>query len=130
MLDRPKITELLELSRFFLRTELRSALPQDHKYTALMIANVISIALRELDRKPVGQTMEAEELSQILGHGKSSADRIIPAAEKLDSMYNELSTAIREGQFDPPGQINASLRKFLMKWTKERVKLYNPGALD
>lgn len=130
MKDRPEISELLELSRNILRTELRSVLPEEHKYTVLMIANVISIALRERERKPDRRRTEAEEISQLLYDYKSNPENSVSATRNLDGMYGELSSAIRKGEFDPPGQGSAALRKFLLKWTEERVKLYNPGALD
>ena len=130
MRDRPDINELLELSRTLLRNELRAALPEEHKYTALMIANVIGVGLRIQQQSIQTEQIQAEQLAQILNkHGLiQRAARL--GSKDLDEMFRELSTAIRQGKFDLPGRNSEALKKFLLSWTEKRVKLYNPGALD
>ena len=130
MRDRPDINELLELSRTLLRNELRAALPEEHKYTALMIANVIGVGLRIQQQSIQTEQIQAEQLAQILNkHGLIQRAAKL-GSKDLDEMFRELSTAIRQGKFDLPGRNSEALKKFLLSWTEKRVKLYNPGALD
>ena len=121
MTDRPPLTEMLEFARKEMRTTIRSALPEEHKYSALMIANLLAIAVRTLETDPgereillrtlQGLTkseirdkegLEAfpDEDLEILGRKILEIDNLVVNVQALngpDSGFSELLEVNREG---------------------------------
>jgi hypothetical protein len=105
MADHPRGERLLETARELLRTELLPALPADKRHAALMVANAMAIAARELDRRDDAALDEAR------------------AAEA-----RRLCAAIRAGRFDG-GAAAAPLHARLLADTRSRVEVSNPKYL-
>ena len=96
---------LLETARDLLRDELLPALPADKRHAALMIANAMAIAARELDRRD----------DTALDDERAAADR-------------QLCASIRGGRFDG-GAAAAQLHARLLAGTRARVEVSNPKYL-
>lgn len=97
---------LLETARDLLRDELLPALPADKRHAALMVANAMAIAARELDRR-----------------GDAAPDAERAAADRW------LCASIRGGRFDG-GAAAARLHARLLADTRARVEVSNPRYLE
>ncbi|MHB8766326.1 MAG: DUF6285 domain-containing protein, partial [Deferrisomatales bacterium] len=67
MVDRPGGAELLTAARSLLRDELLPLLPADRRYGALMAANAMAIAARDLELGERLARQDAAELAEFLG---------------------------------------------------------------
>lgn len=115
MRERPTGEELLKIARDVLKNELLPLLPKDKSYQALMIANAMSIAERQLQQGSEPQQKEQEVLSMLL---KKSGD--------LSELNKELAKNIRQGVFDE----NSDVMKFLWEQTVQRVRESAPKVLS
>lgn len=114
MREHPNGAELLAIAREVLRKELMPLLPKEKAYQALMIANAMSIAERQLQNGAKAEQEEHRHLEDLLGQ---SAD--------LVTLNRLFATAIREGRFDG----DASARRILLDATTQRVRESAPKAL-
>lgn len=102
MRDEPTGAQLLDTARMLLRDELLPALPAERKHSALMIANAMSIAMRQLHNGDGGDREEFESLNTLLfGDGRQAP----PASGgelrgQLKELNRELSRRIRGGEAD------------------------------
>lgn len=96
---------LLETARDVLRDELLPALPAHQRHAALMVANAMAIAAREMNRR-VDATLDDERVA---------ADR-------------RLCASIRQGRVDD-GAAAAQLHAELLADTRARVEVSNPKYL-
>lgn len=99
--DRPTGAELLDQARQDLLEELLPALPQSLALQARMLASAMAIAARELRQLSDGQ-------------------------QEIDKQLQALKTKIRAGELDSSQGTHA----WLTSWTRGRVGLSNPRALD
>lgn len=106
----PEIDNLLETALTTLRNELLPLLPDQARYTGLMVANALSIALRELR----GETRAAmaDAISDLVGSTDVTA----------------LCKAIEAGAFDETSR-DIVLRQALMVITRARLSINNPKML-
>ena len=96
---------LLETARDVLRDQLLPALPPQQRHAALMVANAMAIAARELNR------------------------RSDPAADEARAALDRrLSASIRAGHVDD-GVAAAQLHARLLAETRARVEVCNPKVL-
>jgi len=94
MPDRPDALELLEAVRGFLETEVaKGATDARLRFRALVAANALSIAGRELMLDPASSTSEARILRELLGEAPSGA----PPSEEALALSSELRRRIRAG---------------------------------
>jgi hypothetical protein len=106
MPDRPTALELLEAVRGFLETEVaKEASDPRLRFRALVAANALSIAGRELTASEVWAAAEVRILRELLSAGPSDA----PPGEDARILSAELCRRIREGQA-PPGTLAAVRR--------------------
>ena len=105
MPDNTQGERLLETARDVLRDQLLPALPPQQRHAALMVANAMAIAARELDRCTDPAADEA----------RAAADRALCAA-------------IRAGQVDC-GAAAAQVHARLLADTRARVEVSNPKFL-
>lgn len=96
---------LLETARDLLREELLPALPTHQRHAALMVANAMAIAARELNRRDDATLDEA----------RAAEDR-------------RLCASIRAGDIDG-GAAAAQLHARLLASTRSRVEISNPKYL-
>lgn len=114
MRERPDGAELLAIAREVLRKELLPLLPKDKAYDALMIANAMGIAERQLQQGDGPQQAERETLSRLLGMEATLAE-----------LNREFAVRLRRGDFDD----KAEARRLLWESTVQRVRESAPKAL-
>lgn len=107
----PDADNLLETALITLRQELLPQLPEQARYTGLMVANALSIVLRDLRGQAVREDAAAA-VSALIGRNDSPA----------------LCSAIAAGTFDSPDR-EAALRHALMVITRARLSINNPKML-
>src|SRR6185436_16790170 len=126
MNDRPDARNLLETARHAFVTEILPALPAASRYTALMVANAMAIAQREIAAGDAPLRAEAERLRALLPECAEP-----PAGSALQSVlagYNRrLTEAIRAGRFD--GEDRAAMLEHLRRTTEEKLAVSNPKLL-
>lgn len=114
MREHPDGAELLAIAREVLKRELLPLLPKDKQYDALMIANAMSIAERQLGAGEAPQQAERQALSQLLDQ-----------QGELPELNRALAAAIRAGRLDN----HAEARRLLWESTLQRVRESAPKAL-
>jgi len=115
MRENPTGAELLAIAREVLRKELLPLLPKDKQYDALMIANAMGIAERQLQTGDAPARAEAAELAALL---RQQGD--------LASLNQRLAQGIRAGAFDH----DLTAQDLLWRITVQRVRESAPRALD
>jgi hypothetical protein len=119
----PSAVELLEIARAAILLEIAPSLPEAKRYAALMAANALAIAGRDLAAAQTAPT-EIAGLAALLPDWTPPADE--PSA--LREATALLARRIREGRFDE-GAARARLRAHLMDTTRSRLAVSNPKAL-
>jgi hypothetical protein len=124
MNDRPDATELLEIARRTLLEDVLPRLPQDLRYSALMIANAMAIAARE---HAAGDDAASAELARLQkwydAPHQALAGSALAAA--LIEYNRRLAADIRGGRCDD----RAGLRDHLERTTADKLAVANPQAL-
>ncbi len=121
MSDRPGGPALLGQARRSLLEELLPLLPDDKRYNALMIANAMAIAIREIEAGDDGEAEERAELRALFtdagpggGYGKSRlAGEIRAGRRDGDAAVHRLLTAsaVRRQRINNPKVLKASGRE-------------------
>lgn len=126
MNDRPDATELLEIARRTLLDEILPRLPEDLRYSALMIANAMAIAARE---HAAGDAAAETEFARLRGLFSERPKPLTGAALRaaLAGYNRRLATEIRAGSFDD--RERAALLVHLEKTTADKLAVANPKAL-
>lgn len=135
MREAPQGQDLLSIARTTLLEKVVPLLPQDQRYSALMVANAMAIALRQWQAGEQWQREELARLHSLLGTAAteaSSATNSIPT--EAETLRNALMTAnralaqkIRHGDFDTPSQPVAELLEWM---ATQRVRESAPKALQ
>jgi hypothetical protein len=126
MSDRPNGAELLKIARDALTRELAAELPENRRYLALMIANAMAIAAREL---VLGDGADRAELTSLrMLFEDRGLDTSEDVADRLEALNRRLCAEIRTGKFDG-GADEARLRDHLRRSAEARVAISNPKAL-
>lgn len=119
----PSSTELLEIARAAILSEIAPALPEGARYAALMAANALAIAGRGL-AAPDASAGELARLADLLPGMEPGEE----ASAALREATARLAKAIREGRFHE-GEARASLLAHLRQTVRERLAVSNPRAL-
>ncbi|RKH49649.1 DUF6285 domain-containing protein [Corallococcus llansteffanensis] len=114
MRECPDGIALLVIAREVLRKELLPLLPGDKAYAALMVANAMGIAERQLRNGEGPQREEQQALADLLGTEGTLAE-----------LNREFAARIRRGDFDN----DAEARRVLWESTVQRVRESAPKAL-
>jgi hypothetical protein len=114
----PGARELLEAARAALVNDVLPQLSADGRYAALMAANALAIALRDLASADTAPG-ELARIAALLGE---------PGCGPLDRANRTLASRIRTGAFDE-GDARARLLDHLEATTRERLAVSNPKAL-
>lgn len=111
----PSAAELIAAATEALRDELLPALSGRAAFQARVVANVLDIARRELERGPAADAAELARLRALLG---------APDTDPLPGLRAALCDAIREGRVtrDTPG-----LADHLWADTMARLAIEQPG---
>ena len=108
MPDRPDALELLEAVRVFLEVEVaKGATDPRLRFRALVAANALSIAAREVMLDPASSANEARILRDLLGEAPSGT----PPAEEAHALSMELCRRIRAGK--APRETLAAVRRIV-----------------
>lgn len=127
MNNSPDATELLAIARATLLDKLLPRLPEDLRYTALMIANALAIASREYAAGDEPAQTELARLRELFADSKK--DLSGAALETALTGYNRrLVTEIRGGRFD--GKERAALLDHLGRTSTDALAISNPRALQ
>ena len=126
MQDRPDATELLDIARHTLLDELLPRLPEELRYSALMIANAMAIASRE---HAAGEPAAQAEFARLCDLFRERAGPLSGAAlEVALAGYNQrLAADIRNGRFDDKER--AAMLDHLGKTAADKLAVTNPRAL-
>ena len=114
MREQPTGAELLAIAREVLRKELLPLLPKDRQYDALMIANAMGIAERQLREGEAPAQVEAAQLGALL-----------QAQGDLATLSRQLACEIRSGLLDE----SLPAQDLLWRMTLQRVRESAPRAL-
>lgn len=129
MRDEPTGEQLLDSARNVLREQLMPALPAGSRHAALMIANAMSIAMRQLQNGDEPERAELRALEKILlAGGAGEAGVGTPMRARLKELNRRLSHWIREGQADA-GEIRDAVRAHLVQVARTKVGESNPKYL-
>jgi hypothetical protein len=133
MRDHPDGAELLLAARALLRDAVLPALPAQARHAALMIANAMGIAERQLRAGDAPAVEEWRSLRRLLGLNDGEDLPQPPAGEELDeclvALNRILVQRIRAGEADPGGPLHAGLRHHLEFVALQRLAESNPKAL-
>lgn len=117
----PSAAELLEIARATILSEIAPALPEGQRYCALMAANALAIAGRDLAAPDAGAAELARVAALLPGPGGGTG--------ALREATAHLAKAIREGRYDE-GEARTSLLAHLRRTVRERLAVSNPRALS
>jgi hypothetical protein len=113
--DRPDALELVEAAAEHLAISVRPALSGHAAFEALIAANLLAIARRELELGPPARAAERERLRTLLGRDGG-----------LDELEEELVARIRAGELRPG---DPQLMDHLRATVRDRLRIANPGYL-
>ncbi|WP_079435254.1 DUF6285 domain-containing protein [Zoogloea sp. LCSB751] len=118
MRNLPDAADLLKTARDGLLNGLLPHLPKEHHYTALMAANALAIALREIQSDAGHAQAEATLLHELYGSAAAS--------EGVDAFATRLASDLRTGRFDARLPEVGSL---LLAEVSARLRVSNPKYL-
>ncbi|MGX9937441.1 DUF6285 domain-containing protein [Advenella kashmirensis] len=123
MSNQPDAHNLLVTARQLLLDELVPVLDAQHRYAALMIANAIGIAAREI-RSPEAEEDMSKALDAFLaGLGADGEYSSISAEAALAQM-------IRHRKIPTDGQSCEALTDLLLGLTRSKLRISNPKLLN
>ncbi|HEX8603414.1 MAG TPA: DUF6285 domain-containing protein [Pseudoduganella sp.] len=140
MREDPNGAALLQAATTLLRQDLLAALPEHKRHGALMIANAMSIAMRQLDHGDAPERAELQALRDMLGSGDDAAQdggtplsgiSMSGAAMRtmLLSLNRQLARRIRAGDADPDGALRAAALAHLRTAGRQRLLESSPKTL-
>jgi len=129
MRDRPTGAELLDLAREILRGDLLPELPAEKKFPALMIANAMAIAARQMR---AGDTPAREQLAALaaLYGGPVAVSGGAVIEREVTRLYRRLAEDIRAGRFDPGTPDHAAAFDLVREQARQKVAESNPKYLS
>ena len=124
MRDHPNGAELLATAQKVMRNKLLPHLPANLKHEALMVANAMAIAARQLAAGEKPNRQELDALLDLLPNSalNSSEDE----AQRLQKLNRELGARIRAGAADPGQPGHAETYRHLRRVALQRVLESNP----
>jgi hypothetical protein len=123
MRDRPNSAELLDIARTRLMDELLPALPAKNKYSALLVAAAMAIAMRELKNGDAAETGEQLKLSELLGNDG-------PQDSSLLDFNRRFAAGLRAGNFESSGPDRELALRLLRQTTLSNLGESNPKYLE
>ena len=113
--DRPNATELIETVREFLHDRLLPVLTGHQAFEVRIAANLLAIALRELEQGPRATAAARERLARLVGHDGA-----------IDEVEATLVERLRSGDL---GVADGPLRAHLREEVRDRLAIANPRYL-
>ena len=127
MQDRPTVAELLEAVHGFLEQDVIEALEGTKKFHARVAANVLAIALRELQLEPAQLAAEWQRLDALLGPAEAPAD-LASMRDALRSRTEALCERIRRGDADA-SPMREAIVAHVRATVREKLAIANPKLL-
>jgi hypothetical protein len=128
MRPRPDAGELLAIARQTLLDVLLPRLPDDARYTALMVASAMAIAGRERAAADSDRDL-LRELAALYDAPLPAEDSDAAVAQALEDLGARLARDIRAGAFDTAGPRREAVRGFLRALATAQLALSNPKYL-
>ncbi len=126
MSEHPTGAELLKVAREVLARDLIPELPDGRRYLALMVANAMAIAARELE---LGDGVARAELTSLrMLFQEPGPDVWEDVEDRLEALNRRLCAEIRAGRFSGGGE-EMRLRDHLRRSAEARAAISNPKAL-
>jgi hypothetical protein len=126
MRDRPNGAELLREARRVLREEIAAELEGELRFKALMVANAMAMAMRELERGDRPPRAELKALSELLAEIPDADDGLQRLETVLADLNSRFAAEIRGGRRDADAQAH----ELLLMQARARVEESNPKALQ
>jgi hypothetical protein len=127
MQDRPTLAELLDAVRGFLERDAIEALEGTAKFHARVAANVLAIALRELELEPAQLAAEWQRLDALLGSEPAPAE-LGTLREAVRSRSEALCERIQRGDADG-GAFRDAVFSHVRATVREKLAIANPKLL-
>ena len=127
MREDPNGAGLLQAATTLLREDILKALPDDKRHGALMIANAMSIALRQLEYGDAPERGELQALRKMLGSGDEEPGA--PVRGLLVSLNRQLARRIRNGDADPGSPLRPAALAHLRATGRQRLLESSPKTL-
>ena len=124
---RPDILDILERSSHIINNEFDNDSYENRRYETFMMANAITIAIRQLK---IGNGPEREQLASLLKLMDAKKSHESSIKEELSHLYLRVCKDIREGKFDPDKDKHEKLRAILDKAALQSVIEYNPKYIS
>lgn len=118
MRHEPTAANLLETARTVLREKILPQLPASARYEALMVANAMAIAARQIEAEDRPMREAQDRLAAIYG------DRSAP----LQMLEAKLVEDLRSGRFDAPSPLRETVFDHLWQTACARTVESNPKA--
>lgn len=118
----PKAADLLETARAVLRGTILPQLPPSARYEALMVANAMAIAARQVAAGERPAEEARLRLAAIYGVP-------VEPAPDLGALERRLAADLRQGAFDRPGEARDRVFEHLWRTASDRAAESNPKAL-
>ncbi|MGB3289253.1 MAG: DUF6285 domain-containing protein [Burkholderiaceae bacterium] len=119
MNNRPHGNELLEVARRSLLDDLLPLLPGEKAYQALMIANAMAIASRELAPHAADDALARGEIGRFMAD--AGLDDAEPTEQALTALIRKRAIASADSD---------RLHRLLLTLTRDKLLLCNPKHLD
>jgi hypothetical protein len=121
--------DLLATARDVLREQLLGALPAELRTAALMVANAMAIAGRQLDARDDPQHAELASLQDLLDAPRSAPRDTRSLRLELKALNERLVLALRNGDADPSTTFAGRVRHHLRLVQRARLMQSNPRYL-
>jgi hypothetical protein len=129
MHDRPTAAELVAAVRTFLETELLPTLSDARlRFQALVAANVLAIAGRELATEEPALRRELTVLGALLGRREAEPANLTELRAGARSANEQLCARVRAGDFDQPERF-VELARRLREIVVAKLQVANPRYL-
>ncbi len=126
MNNAPDGAELLRVARQLLREQLLGGISQSQRYEALMVANAMAIAERELEAGDSDLREELRMLAEL--YGETIVDKSGKGLkDKVAALNKRLAKDIRRGVMD--GACAQGVRALLKAQVIARLRISNPKYL-
>ena len=124
-LEIPAAAELLDTARATLLAEVLPSLAAEQRYSALMVANAMAIAAREIALGPTARRREIERLRPLAAQDVAPSD---PADDDVHALRRTVAAAIRDGRFDDRAHAS-TLHEALLAIALDRLAISDPKAV-